>query len=110
MVSMRYRDKAVPDFEQLVKLLPPSAVASPLRSAAPLVDFWRTPKSRLAQLGAIIGGWRRAIALTCEAAPLSPSAYRGPVSLPFEAGQHECVAVKIGDDRGIESLKVVEVA
>ena len=34
-------------------------------------------------------------------------AYRGAVSLPFEAGEHRRVAVKIVDDRGIESLKVV---
>jgi hypothetical protein len=31
MVSMRYDHKVVPDFEQLVKLLPPDAVATPLR-------------------------------------------------------------------------------
>jgi adenine-specific DNA-methyltransferase len=36
-------------------------------------------------------------------------AYRGTVSLPFEAGEHKRIAVKIVDDRGIESLKVVEV-
>ena len=35
-------------------------------------------------------------------------AYRGTVSLPFEAGEHGRVAVKIVDDRGIESLKIVE--
>ncbi|MCY4588806.1 MAG: site-specific DNA-methyltransferase [Bryobacterales bacterium] len=35
-------------------------------------------------------------------------AYRGTVSLPFEAGEHRRVAVKIVDDRGIESLKIVE--
>ena len=34
-------------------------------------------------------------------------AYRGTKSLPFEAGEHGRVAVKIVDDRGIESLKVV---
>ena len=34
-------------------------------------------------------------------------AYRGVVSLPFLAGEHRRVAVKIVDDRGIESLKVV---
>ena len=34
-------------------------------------------------------------------------AYRGTVSLPFEAGEHRRIAVKIVDDRGIESLKVV---
>ena len=34
-------------------------------------------------------------------------AYRGAVSLPFEPGEHRRIAVKIVDDRGIESLKVV---
>ncbi len=33
--------------------------------------------------------------------------FHGTVSLPFEAGENECVAVKIVDDRGIESLKVI---
>ncbi|MBN2580246.1 MAG: site-specific DNA-methyltransferase [Pirellulales bacterium] len=36
-------------------------------------------------------------------------AYRGTVSLPFEPGEFNRVAVKIVDDRGIESLKIVEV-
>lgn len=31
----------------------------------------------------------------------------GTVSLPFEPGEHRKVAVKIVDDRGIESLKVI---
>jgi len=35
-------------------------------------------------------------------------AYRGAESLPFEAGEHNRAAVKIVDDRGIESLKIVE--
>ena len=35
-------------------------------------------------------------------------AYRGTVSLPFELGEHGRAAVKIVDDRGIESLKIVE--
>ena len=34
--------------------------------------------------------------------------YRGLVALPFEAGEHGRVAVKIIDDCGIESLKIVE--
>ncbi len=37
-------------------------------------------------------------------------AYRGTISLPFEAGEHKQVAVKIVDDRGIESLKIIEVS
>ncbi len=36
-------------------------------------------------------------------------AFRGTVSLPFEPGEHKRIAVKIVDDRGIESMKVVEV-
>ena len=33
--------------------------------------------------------------------------FHGTVSLPFEAGENQKVAVKIVDDRGIESLKIV---
>ncbi len=33
--------------------------------------------------------------------------YRGTVSLPFPAGKEKCIAVKIIDDRGIESLKII---
>ena len=36
-------------------------------------------------------------------------AYRGTVSLPFPAGKNRRVAVKIVDDRGIESLKILEI-
>lgn len=36
-------------------------------------------------------------------------AYRGTLSLPFDLGQHTRVAIKIVDDRGIESLKVIDV-
>jgi adenine-specific DNA-methyltransferase len=36
-------------------------------------------------------------------------AYRGTVSLPFEPGDNRQVAVKIIDDRGIESLKIIKV-
>jgi adenine-specific DNA-methyltransferase len=35
--------------------------------------------------------------------------YRGKVSLPFEPGPHKRIAVKIIDDRGIESVKVAGV-
>ena len=35
-------------------------------------------------------------------------AYGGTVSLPFDAGEHRRAAVKIVDDRGIESLKIME--
>lgn len=33
--------------------------------------------------------------------------FHGTVSLPFDAGDHRKIAVKIVDDRGIESLKVI---
>jgi adenine-specific DNA-methyltransferase len=36
-------------------------------------------------------------------------AYRGTVSLPFAPGEHKRIAVKIVDDRGIESLRVLGV-
>lgn len=36
-------------------------------------------------------------------------AYRGTILLPFEAGRNRRIAVKIVDDRGIESLKIGEV-
>ena len=35
-------------------------------------------------------------------------AYRGILSLPFDLGENERIAVKIVDDRGIESLRVLE--
>ena len=35
------------------------------------------------------------------------AAFRGTVSLPFEAGVHKRAALKIVDDRGIESLKII---
>jgi adenine-specific DNA-methyltransferase len=54
------------------------------------------------------GGWARlARNLKAEIDPELIEAYRGVVSLPFEAGKY--IAVKVIDDRGIESLKVVEV-
>ena len=37
-------------------------------------------------------------------------AYRGTVSLPFEAGKHKQVAAKIVDARGIESLKLIDLS
>jgi adenine-specific DNA-methyltransferase len=35
--------------------------------------------------------------------------YRGNVSLPFKLGSNKQIAVKIVDDRGIESLKILKV-
>ena len=36
-------------------------------------------------------------------------AYHGVMSLPFELGEHKRIAVKIVDDRGVESLRILEV-
>ncbi len=53
-------------------------------------------------------GWARlARVLKAEIDPDLIEAYRGTVSLPFEPGEQRRIAVKIVDDRGIESLKVV---
>jgi adenine-specific DNA-methyltransferase len=55
-------------------------------------------------------GWARlARNLKAEIDEDRIEAYRGTVSLPFEPGDHKRIAVKIVDDRGIESLKVVDV-
>lgn len=55
-------------------------------------------------------GWSRlAKNLKAEIDPDLIEQYRGTVSLPFEPGEHGRVAVKIVDDRGIESLRIVEV-
>jgi adenine-specific DNA-methyltransferase len=55
-------------------------------------------------------GWARlAKNLKAEIDEELIEAYRGTVSLPFEPGQHKRIAVKIVDDRGIESLKVMEI-
>jgi len=54
------------------------------------------------------GGWARlARNLKAEIDTERIEAYRGTVSLPFESGAHKRVAVKIVDDRGIESLKII---
>ena len=56
-------------------------------------------------------GWARlAKNLKAEIDEELIEAYRGTVSLPFEPGEHKRIAVKIVDDRGIESLKVLELS
>jgi adenine-specific DNA-methyltransferase len=55
-------------------------------------------------------GWARlAKNLKAEIDEELIEAYRGTVSLPFAPGEHKRIAVKIVDDRGIESLKVMGV-
>ena len=53
-------------------------------------------------------GWSRlARNLKAEIDEELIEAYRGTLSLPFEPGKHKRVAVKIVDDRGIESLRIL---
>ena len=53
-------------------------------------------------------GWARlARNLKAEIDEQLIEAYRGGTSLPFELGVHRRIAIKIVDDRGIESLKVI---
>ncbi|MFI5058925.1 MAG: site-specific DNA-methyltransferase [Candidatus Acidiferrales bacterium] len=54
-------------------------------------------------------GWAKlARNLKAEIDPDLIEHYRGTVSLPFALGEHKRVAVKVIDDRGIESLKVMQ--
>jgi adenine-specific DNA-methyltransferase len=56
-------------------------------------------------------GWSRlARNLKAEIDEELIEAYRGTVSLPFEPGKNKRAAVKIVDDRGIESLKLIDLA
>jgi adenine-specific DNA-methyltransferase len=53
-------------------------------------------------------GWAKLTRnLKAEIDPELIEHYRGTVSLPFALGEHKRVAVKVIDDRGIESLKVM---
>jgi len=55
-------------------------------------------------------GWSRlAKNLKAEIDEERIEAYRGTVSIPFDIGDNRRIAVKIVDDRGIESLKITEV-
>ena len=54
------------------------------------------------------GGWDRlSRSLRAEVDPDRIEAYRGATSLPFDPGSHRRIAVKIVDDRGIESLRIL---
>jgi adenine-specific DNA-methyltransferase len=54
-------------------------------------------------------GWAKlAKNLRAEIDPDLIEAYRGTTSLPFAAGANKRAAVKIIDDRGIESLRIVD--
>ena len=56
------------------------------------------------------GGWKKLAGnLKVDIDRESVDAYKGTESLSFEGGKHVRIAVKIVDDRGVESLKVVEI-
>jgi adenine-specific DNA-methyltransferase len=56
------------------------------------------------------GGWSRlARNLKAELDEDLIEAYHGTSSLPFKLGTYNTIAVKIVDDRGIESIKIIEV-
>jgi adenine-specific DNA-methyltransferase len=53
-------------------------------------------------------GWTKlAKSLKAEVDEELIEAYKGTVSLPFKVGENRRIAVKIVDDRGIESLKII---
>jgi len=55
-------------------------------------------------------GWEKlARNLKAEIDEAAIEAYRGTVSLPFELGKHKRVGIKIIDNRGIESLRIISV-
>ena len=54
------------------------------------------------------GGWNKlAKTLRAQIDKSRIEAYRGTVSLPFEAGEHRRAAVKVVDKRGVESLRLL---
>ncbi|WP_372922668.1 DNA methyltransferase [Roseovarius sp.] len=56
------------------------------------------------------GGWNRLRkAVRAELDEELLEQFHGTTSLPFEAGDHGRIAVKIVDDRGIESLKIMSI-
>ena len=54
------------------------------------------------------GGWNRlAKTLRAQIDETKIEKYRGTVSLPFKAGEHRRAAVKVVDNRGVESLRLL---
>ncbi len=67
------------------------------------------PRQVFFPMAAEIKGWTPlAKTLKAEIDEERIEAYRGTSSLPFEAGKYRRAAVKIVDDRGVESLKLVD--
>ena len=67
------------------------------------------PRQVFFPMAGVKDGWAKlAHNLKAEIDESRITAYRGTLSLPFAPGEHRRAAVKIVDDRGIESLKIVE--
>ena len=67
------------------------------------------PRQVFFPMASLRRGWNRlAKNLRAEIDEDRISAYAGTISLPFELGERQRIAVKIVDDRGIESLKIVK--
>ena len=67
------------------------------------------PRQVFFPMAGVKDGWAKlAHNLKAEIDESRITAYRGTISLPFARGEHRRAAVKIVDDRGIESLKIVE--
>jgi len=67
------------------------------------------PQQVFFPMGGKDGGWGRlAKTLQAQIDEELITKYHGTESIPFEAGQNRRAAVKIVDDRGIESLKIID--
>ena len=68
------------------------------------------PRQVLFPMSGARDGWARlARNLRAEIDETRIEIYCGTISLPFEPSEHGSATVKIVDDRGIESLKIVDV-
>jgi adenine-specific DNA-methyltransferase len=66
------------------------------------------PRQTFFPMAGVKDGWNRLKAnIKAELDTDLLDQFHGTLSLPFDAGEHRRIAVKIVDDRGIESLKIV---
>ena len=77
-------------------------------SGADYVDRSLFPRQVFFPMAGKDEGWRKLKRdIRAELDESHLDSFHGTVSLPFEAGDNKKAAVKIVDDRGIESLKVI---
>lgn len=55
MLSLFFGAQRMNAYSQLIDAIPSGALQSPLRSTVPLLDYFRTPKQRLSELGTSVG-------------------------------------------------------